>query len=64
MKCPQEKWEQTNLPLLQLMKTLHWVNSLKLIHDFSIYHSSIPFNEEDKTALYDVSILWEIIEEM
>ena len=37
------------------------VNSLKLIHDFAIYHSSIPFDEEEKTALFDVRVLWEKI---
>jgi len=40
------------------------VNSLKLIHDFAIYHSSIPFDDDEKTALYDVRVLWEKIERM
>lgn len=40
------------------------VKSLKLIHDFAIYHSYIPFDLEEKTALYDVRVLWEKIEEI
>ncbi len=40
------------------------VKSLQLIHDFAIYHSDISFDCEEKTALYDVRVLWEKIEEM
>jgi hypothetical protein len=40
------------------------VKSLKLIHDLAIYHSNVAFDTEEKTALYDVRILWEKVEEM
>ena len=40
------------------------VKSLKLIHDLAIYHSDVAFGTEEKTALYDVRVLWEKIEEM
>jgi hypothetical protein len=40
------------------------VKSLKLIHDLAIYHSDVAFDTEEKTALYDVRVLWEKIEEM
>jgi len=35
------------------------VNSLKLIHDCAIYHSFVSLDTEEKTALYDIRILWE-----
>ncbi len=33
--------------------------SLKLIHDLALYHSDVSFNEEEKSALFDLKILWE-----
>lgn len=33
--------------------------SLKLIHDLALYHSDVPFNEYEKSALFDLKILWE-----
>ncbi|RDY61494.1 hypothetical protein DX873_04850 [Flagellimonas nanhaiensis] len=38
------------------------VNALKLLHDVVIYHSEIPLDEEEKTALYSVKGLWECIQ--
>jgi hypothetical protein len=35
------------------------VNSLKLIHDCAIYHSSVSFDTQEKTALYEIRILLE-----
>ena len=40
------------------------IKSLQLIHDLAVYHSDVPFYEEEKGALYDVRVLWEKIEEM
>ena len=33
--------------------------SLKLIHDLALYHSDVSFNEDEKSALFDLKILWE-----
>ena len=33
--------------------------SLKLVHDIALYHSDYPFDEVEKSALYDVKSLWE-----
>lgn len=33
--------------------------SLKLIHDLALYHSDVPFDEDEKSALFDLKILWE-----
>ena len=38
------------------------VNALKLLHDVVIYHSEIPLDEEEKTALFSVKGLWECIQ--
>ena len=33
--------------------------SLKRIHDLALYHSDVPFDKEEKSALFDLKILWE-----
>ncbi|GAA0892874.1 hypothetical protein GCM10009122_25530 [Fulvivirga kasyanovii] len=33
--------------------------SLRLIHDLALYHSDVSFNGEEKSALFDLKILWE-----
>ena len=33
--------------------------SLRLIHDLALYHSDVCFNEDEKSALFDLKILWE-----
>jgi len=38
--------------------------SLRMIHDMALYHSDIPFEEPQKSALYDVKLLWEGLEKM
>ena len=38
--------------------------SLKLVHDIALYHSDYPFEEVEKSALYDVKSLWEELEKM
>lgn len=41
----------------------HGVNdlskSLKLVHDLALYHSDVIVDETEKTALFDVKLLWE-----
>ncbi|WP_442844595.1 hypothetical protein [Leeuwenhoekiella sp. H156] len=38
--------------------------SLHCIHDVALYHSQVPFDEAEKTALYDLKVLWEGLERM
>ena len=38
--------------------------SLRMIHDMALYHSDIPFDEPQKSALYDLKLLWEGFERM
>jgi hypothetical protein len=38
--------------------------SLKMIHDLALYHSDIPFDKNEKTALFDLKVLWEGLERM
>ena len=38
--------------------------SLKLIHDLALYHSDMSFNEDEKSALFNLKILWEGLEQM
>jgi hypothetical protein len=38
--------------------------SLKMIHDLALYHSDIPFDKNEKTALFDLKVLWEGLEKM
>ncbi|TLV00357.1 hypothetical protein [Dyadobacter luticola] len=39
-------------------------HSLKMIHDLALYHSDIPFDMAEKSALFDVKLLWEGLEQM
>ncbi|MCE7067438.1 hypothetical protein [Dyadobacter sp. CY326] len=39
-------------------------HSLKMIHDLALYHSDIPFDTAEKSALFDVKVLWEGFEKM
>ena len=34
-------------------------HSLKMVHDLALYHSDIPFNTAEKSALFDVNLLVE-----
>ena len=38
--------------------------SLKMIHDLALYHSDIPFDTAEKSALFDLKVLWEGFEKM
>ena len=33
--------------------------SLKLVHDLALYHTDICFDKDEKSALFDLKILWE-----
>ncbi|MCF0061817.1 hypothetical protein MUK70_21490 [Dyadobacter chenwenxiniae] len=39
-------------------------HSLKMIHDLALYHSDVPFDTAEKSALFDVKVLWEGFEKM
>ena len=38
--------------------------SLKMVHDLALYHSDVPFDTAEKSALFDVKVLWEGFEKM
>ncbi|KAA0988705.1 hypothetical protein [Dyadobacter aurulentus] len=39
-------------------------HSLRTIHDLALYHSDVPFDIAEKSALYDLKVLWEGFEKM
>ena len=39
-------------------------HSLKMIHDLALYHSDIPCDKAEKSALFDLKVLWEGFEKM
>lgn len=39
-------------------------HSLKMVHDLALYHSDIPFDTVEKSALYDLKVLWEGFEKL
>jgi hypothetical protein len=39
-------------------------HSLKMVHDLALYHSDIPFDTAEKSALFDLKVLWEGFEKM
>lgn len=38
--------------------------SLQKIHDLALYHTDIPIGEEEKTALFDIKVLWDALGEL
>lgn len=40
------------------------INSLKMIHDFALYHTDLCFDTEEKQALLDLKILWQGLEQL
>ena len=40
------------------------VKSLKMIHDFALYHTDLCFDTDEKNALFNLKILWEGLEQM
>ncbi|WP_439558117.1 hypothetical protein [Dyadobacter sp.] len=34
-------------------------HSLKMVHDLALYHSDVPFDKAEKSALFDVNLLVE-----
>ncbi|PKV52231.1 hypothetical protein ATE84_4338 [Aquimarina sp. MAR_2010_214] len=41
-----------------------FVKSLKMIHDFALYHTDLCFDKDEKSALYNLKILWEGMEQI
>jgi hypothetical protein len=39
-------------------------HSLRMIHDLALYHSDIPFDAAEKSALFDLKVLWEGFDRM
>ncbi|CAG5071543.1 hypothetical protein DYBT9623_03543 [Dyadobacter sp. CECT 9623] len=39
-------------------------HSLKMVHDLALYHSDIPCDTAEKSALFDLKVLWEGFEKM
>ncbi len=37
----------------------NFIKSLKMIHDFALYHTDLCFDSDEKSALFDLKILWE-----
>lgn len=35
-----------------------------MIHDLALYHSDIPLDQAQKSALFDLKLLWEGLERM
>ncbi len=40
------------------------IESLKMIHDFALYHTDLCFDTEEKIALFNLKFLWEGLEQL
>ncbi len=40
------------------------VKSLKMIHDFALYHTDLCFDTSEKIALFNLKFLWEGLEQL
>lgn len=52
------------LYLIDTQGSQELARSLRMIHDMALYHSDIPCDEPQKSALYDLKLLWESFERM
>jgi len=50
--------------IITLNDTLELAEELMLIHDIALYHSDYSINEEEKTALYQLKHLSDILKEI
>jgi hypothetical protein len=50
--------------LVECQGSRELAHSLKVIHDLALYHSDIPFDKAEKSALFDLKVLWEGLEQM
>ena len=41
-----------------------FVSSLKMIHDFALYHTDLCFDSNEKNAFFNLKILWEGLEQI
>ena len=39
-----------------------FIKSLKMIHDFALYHTDLCFDTQEKNALFNLKVLWEGLE--
>ena len=65
VKGEVSKLTPAQLKLLQYVDALdgpNRVKALKWVHDVAIYESREPLYEEEKEALYQVKVLWQLIE--
>ncbi|UTW65742.1 hypothetical protein KFE94_13930 [bacterium SCSIO 12643] len=40
------------------------IKSLKMVHDFALYHTDLSLDTQEKNALFNLKILWEGFERM
>jgi hypothetical protein len=50
--------------LVECQGSKELAHSLKMVHDLALYHSDIPFDKAEKSALFDLKVLWEGLEDM
>ncbi|KAA6431591.1 hypothetical protein FEM33_25130 [Dyadobacter flavalbus] len=67
MSNPRFNFTQSQADFLELVLShgvMEFSRSLKLIHDLALYHSDISFNKVEKSALFDLKLLWESFEQI
>jgi hypothetical protein len=60
-----KRFSETQIELLDFIQFYgpkELCKSLKQIHDLALYHSDIPFDKDEKIALFDLKMLWEALE--
>ncbi len=41
-----------------------FIDALKMMHDFALYHTDLCFDTDEKNALFNLKILWEGLEKI
>jgi hypothetical protein len=61
---PLNSVEQEFIGNLKFQGIEELVNSLKMIHDFALYHTDLCFDKEEKVALFNLKFMWEGLEQL
>ena len=56
--------EQEFIDNLKFQGIEELVNSLKMTHDFALYHTDLCFDTEEKIALFNLKFLWEGLQQL
>ena len=61
---PLNSVEQEFIGNLKFQGIEELISSLRMIHNFALYHTDLCFDTEEKIALFNLKVLWEGLEQL